>query len=300
MAPLDYRWEHAVNSRALLAKVAEQVRNAKQLQFATRDFVNAVEADIIWSDRQQLPVMGHPPAVDGEVTLEEFLREMLVLSQEFGTPDQFTAETTDDNVWTAPLIVKLDFKSMQAFRASNDLLVAFIAAFPFVRGIFINADIFVGPANTDAIAFTADEFLSVANALSLIENDAHRQKIVLSVGWTTSNGTSEEIYRPYTDKMVDDMLRVLEPYRDMAVTFPLRATSVRESWAAVRRLLAPKNYSFTLWWALSQMADDDLEWLYSTLETPTVSSSGDANELGFAGRTFYDILGFESFLQRRE
>ncbi|RLN91302.1 hypothetical protein BBJ28_00018405 [Nothophytophthora sp. Chile5] len=295
MAPLDYRWAHAVNSPALLSAVQQQVRDAQKLQFASADFVNAVEADIIWSEAKQAPVMGHPPQTDGDLTFASFLDAMRDLSALFQTSPTATA---------TPLIVKCDFKSSQAFEKSYDLLAKFTASFPFADGIFINADILPGPANTNDVAFNAAEFLQQANALSELDGGKHSHKLVLSVGWTTANATEEEIRREYSAAMVDDMLRVLQPYTDkLAVTFPLRATSVRKSWRALRPLLGPANFGFTLWWAKSQMSDLELEWLYSTLEleTHTVEQlAGVGSGVNtFADRTFYDILGFDQFLKKR-
>ncbi|EGZ26945.1 hypothetical protein PHYSODRAFT_257428 [Phytophthora sojae] len=290
MTPLDYSWAHAVNSTALLAAVQRQIHEAASEQFAMPDFVNAVEADIIWGEAKQTPVMGHPPATDGDLTLAQFLDAMLELAATFL---RSTAHIE------TPLIVKLDFKSSRAFEASRGDLAKFVAQFPFIKGIFINADILVGPANTNHVAFDAAKFLEQVSELGELEGGNHRHKLVLSVGWTTANANEEEIHREYSSAMVDEMLRVLQPYGDrFAVTFPLRATSVRKSWPVLRPLLAPSNYGFTLWWAITLMSDDEIEWLYKTLEFD--SHSDDAgNSVNYAGRTFYDIKGFESFLAKR-
>lgn len=284
MAPLDSRWAHAVNSRAQLAQTQRAV---------ARGAVTAVEADVIWSARQQRPVMGHPPADDGDVALEQFLDAMLALA---APASASASDPAADSAWAAPLVVKLDFKSAQAFRAASEPMQRFARAFPFRRGLFVNADILRGPVDEgDAVAFDACEFLREASALGRQADGAPCDKVVLSVGWTTRNGSDEERQRPYTREMVDEMLRLLEPHAELPVTFPLRATSVRASWPEVRRLLARSNHSLTLWWALSQMADDELEWLYHTLEL-----GGEGGQQGLANRTFYDILGFEQFIDRRE
>ncbi|TYZ68691.1 hypothetical protein PybrP1_006624 [[Pythium] brassicae (nom. inval.)] len=342
--------------------------------------VNAIEADVIWSETQQAPVMGHPPQTDGDLSLADFLDEMQALAtllqlalqcdprHQHGASDdghgndkdqhrdprtltplvmvmsptrtpQLTAVArTPQATSPAPLIVKLDFKSMRAFRASYDLLRAFVVAFPFSRGVFVNADILVGPANSSDIAFPdAGAFLELATALGdngdsgAVVTASHAHKLVLSVGWTTANASEDEWRRAYSHDMVDAMLRALVPYTPSAtdewspsatesahtetlsassssassarsrpadadaplvhVTFPVRATSVRASWDALERLLraSPRTFGFTLWWAKTQLPDEELEWLFSTLESAPA----------FAARTFYDIRGFESFLQRR-
>lgn len=279
MTPLDYRWAHAVNSAALLVDVQQQTQDAEKHAFAAPNFVNAIEADIIWGEAKQTPVMGHPPATDGDLTLSSFLGAMLGLATQFQSQLK-TGET--------PLIVKLDFKSSQAFEASSEMLVKFIASFPYTKGIFINADILAGPANSDYVAFDAAKFLQQVAALAETGGGKHRHKLVLSVGWTTANANEEEIQRAYTPAMVEEMLSVLRPYQDtFAVTFPLRATSVRKSWSALRPLLGPEHYGFTLWWALTQIPEDEIEWLFTTLESE------------FTARTFYDVRGFDVFLGKR-
>jgi hypothetical protein len=290
MTPLDYRWAHAVNSKALLADVQRQLQQAEKLQFATPDFVNAIEADIVWGEAKQTPVMGHPPATDGDLTFARFLDAML----ELAALCQRSAKHSD-----TPLIVKFDFKSSRAFEASLELLAPFVAQYPFAKGIFVNADILPGPANSNDVAFDAATFLKQVHELGQREDGKHRHKLVLSVGWTTANANEEEIHREYTAAMVDAMLHVLQPYGEsVAVTFPLRATSVRKSWPVLRPLLGPSNYGFTLWWAITQMSDDELDWLYSTLELDTQAGST-AEQTDFAQRTFYDIKCFDSFLVKR-
>ncbi|KAG6586666.1 uncharacterized protein IUM83_18168 [Phytophthora cinnamomi] len=290
MTPLDYRWAHAVNSADLLGAVQRQIHEAESCQFAAPDFVNAIEADIVWGEAELTPVMGHPPATDGDLTLAQFLDAMLELATKF---QRSTAHNE------TPLIVKLDFKSSHAFEASSGALATFVAQFPFTKGIFINADILAGPANTDYVAFDAPGFLEQVNRLGEMEGGVHRHKLVLSVGWTTANANEEEIHREYSSAMVDVMLRVLQPYGDrFAVTFPLRATSVRKSWPALRPLLTPPNYGFTLWWAITQMSDDEIGWLYTMLELES-HTDGAGHSVKYSGRTFYDIKGFDSFLAKR-
>ncbi|KAF1784732.1 Protein of unknown function DUF2181 [Phytophthora cactorum] len=255
MTPLEYRWAHAVNSNALLAA-----------------------ADIIWSEAKGTPVMGHPPATDGDLTLAHFLDAMLELAAKF----QSSMPSNE-----TPLIVKLDFKSSRAFEKSIEELAKFVAQYPFSKGIFINADILPGPANSN---------LSMTLA-SVIAGTPSQTRAFGGVDDTNAN--EEEIHREYSSAMVDDMLRVLKPYGDsVTVAFPLRATSVRKSWPALRPLLEPKNFGFTLWWAITQMSDDELEWLFSTLELET-HEDGNGGQTTYAGQTFYDIKDFDSFLARR-
>ena len=69
---------------------------------------------------------------------------------------------------------------------------------------------------------------------------------------------------------------------------------------ALRQLLEHPNYGLTLWWAVTQLPDEELEWLYATLELELHADGPTADGTSYAGRTFYDIKGFRSFLARRK
>lgn len=291
MTPLSYRWAHGVNNNPLLLNVQRQIQANEQLNFASPDYVNAIEADIIWSEAQQIPVMGHPPATDGDLTFACFLTAMLDIAALF---------QSSMPAYQTPFIVKFDFKSSRAFETSLKMLRNFMAHFPFSKGIFVNADILPGPANSNFVAFDAITFLKQVFDLSECEEGKHRHKLVLSVGWTTANTNEEEINREYSSEMIHDMLRLLKPFdKSIAVTFPLRATSLRKSWPALRPLLMPDNYGLTLWWTKTQISEDELEWIYSTLEL-LKDEDGKNDRPTYAGRTFYDIKGFDKFLAKRQ
>lgn len=247
--PLSYHWAHAVNSQKLLDSALE---NAS---------INAIEADIIFSDAQRVPVMGHPPQVDGELTLQSFLDQLA--RREF----QRSKRT----------IVKLDFKSNLAFEQSLSAVKGYREVSDFPQGLFLNADILQGPCQLDEDAcrakFRAKAFVKLASSIP---------GAVLSVGWTTSDNAG-----PYTEHMVEEMLHILEPYPDIQVSFPIRAPLLRSSWPVLKRLYKNPNFGITLWWSQSTMDNSELSWIYSTLETPGLS---------YRGRTFYDIKGFQTFL----
>lgn len=71
-----------------------------------------IEADIVLGHLQgvgggpPIPVMAHPPATTGDLSLEQFLDLVLSRRKEKG--------------------IKLDFKSQQAFRASENILEQFL------------------------------------------------------------------------------------------------------------------------------------------------------------------------------
>jgi hypothetical protein len=249
--PLDYTWAHGVNSQD---KLDAALRAA-----SSPAAVNAVEADIIYSQVQQRPVMGHPPQKDGSLTLESFLEQLRRAS--FQTHASKT-------------IVKLDFKSSSAFENGIESVRNYLDHTDFPRGLWLNADIVKGPSGGDP-QFSAPDFLKLAQGLP---------DTVLSVGWTTGGPDCDG---PYTQAMVDELLHELKAAPGAEVTFPIRATSFRNSWPVLKPLYEIPNYGVTLWWSQTEMSRDDLLWIHSTLEKP-----GSLYE----GRTYYDIHGFEAFL----
>ncbi|KAI8622768.1 hypothetical protein BC830DRAFT_1223655 [Chytriomyces sp. MP71] len=245
MKPKDYHWAHAVNSLAFLEQtLADRV-------------ITAIEADVIYSDIQQRAVMGHPPHTDSDLTLDAFLSRI-------GSSE-------------APpgLIVKLDFKSDQAFTAALDTVASWM---PVARAkqtnVFVNADILQGPGGAvpkfDALKF-------VKTSLTRFGHD-----VVLSLGWTTgARSASDPMSIDYSIGMVDEMLRLTqETCFGATVTFAVRAVSVIESWEALARLLdANRQFGFTLWYpSVSHRVFDELVELLESRDD-------------YRNRTYYD-MGF--------
>eukprot|EP00978_Attheya_sp_CCMP212_P000810 scaffold1708_cov61-Attheya_sp.AAC.1 len=273
-APVSYRWAHAVNSEAALE--AALANNCSSM-------VNAIEADIIFSDKQQVPVMGHPPQQDSTLTLEQFLHTLAQARFQGGNDHKAT-------------LVKLDFKSQVAFEASLALVQSYVRETQFPQGLFWNADFLLGPMQ-DIVdrqrygpQFSGSAFLAMAQQTV---PDA-----VLSIGWTTTPHEQDQELA-YTEKMVTEMLNMLQVHdsekgtnnnaNTMTVTFPIRATSFRSSWHVLERLYAANpKYGITLWWSKSMMSMEELKWIYATLE-------GESSP--YQGRTYYDILGFEQVLK---
>lgn len=92
------RWAHAVNSET---KLQEALADGE---------VDMIEADIILgkidNSGQFLPVMGHPPLKSSDITLNDFLLNILDFNSNSITPKG----------------VKLDFKSIEVFEASVEIL----------------------------------------------------------------------------------------------------------------------------------------------------------------------------------
>ncbi|KAJ3026174.1 UNVERIFIED_CONTAM: hypothetical protein HDU68_006091 [Siphonaria sp. JEL0065] len=248
----NHVWAHAVNSHNLLTSaIADST-------------ITAIEADIIFSATKQQAVMGHPPSVDGSLTLFEFLETIA------------TARNKKS-------ITKLDFKSMKAFKAG---LSAVKHWFCKENGsgnwhlqpnedrhqLFLNADILRGPGGHEPLfASFLETALSIASISSV--------DIVLSVGWTT--GENER--GVYTENMISEMLQLLDgsgvwECKNVAVTFPIRAPSFLGSWEVLQKLFGRERTSLTLWWSTYEMDSAERKEIQSILETIPNSN-----------RTYYDI-----------
>lgn len=271
--PTQYEWAHAVNSRKLLK---DAVLPAKK--------ITAIEADIIFSQAKQQPVMGHPPAKDSDLTLQEFLDTIV------RTKFQGAKGSANKN------IVKLDFKSEAAFEPSVSLIRDFLAKTGGApSAVWVNADILAGPNGSQPL-FNASKFIQQALEIG---------PVVLSVGWTTGGSRSESLLQkiqrwakrftnselpsvfstePYTPAMVSEMLALLPP--GVPVTFPIKAPLLASSWAALKPLLDRREHSLTLWYSKSKMDIPSIQEIWSLLES--------TEEL--RNRTFYDLKGFDEFV----
>ncbi|XP_031953483.1 protein FAM151B isoform X2 [Corvus moneduloides] len=133
------RWFHAANSRARAAEAA-------------RSDVHMVEADVLLRGGRGDPILAHPPDTDSDITLQEWLAEMVSTNKG----------------------IKLDFKSLGAVGPSLELLSRLRRALE--RPVWLNGDVLPGPRGgrppLDARAFLA----AVASSCPAA---------TLSLGWTT-------------------------------------------------------------------------------------------------------------------
>jgi len=197
---------------------------------------DAIEADISWNSIFSRPIMKHAresDSLDLECTTEEWLD--LTLHQK--------------NVH----IVKLDFKSLKAVKG----VLTYIAREQTAQSphLFLNADVLAGPGSSganSAIPLDVNEFLDACNALP----DA-----TLSLGWTTAWSPFYSIV--YGHEHIDEMIGILTTKaKDRRITFPLRASLVRDSWPAIVKLLEHSPLtSLTLWTALEGVPEEDLVWI---------------------------------------
>lgn len=92
------RWAHAVNSGAELQAALDN------------DSIDMIESDIILgqisNSGKSLPVMGHPPIKSSDIALNDFLLKIV--------------EYNSNSITSKG--VKLDFKSIEVFEASLDIL----------------------------------------------------------------------------------------------------------------------------------------------------------------------------------
>ncbi|KAL7472900.1 hypothetical protein ACHAXS_013275 [Conticribra weissflogii] len=199
----------------------------------------------------------------------------------------------DVEAGTESHILKLDFKSMKALQSNLSHVKEYVDDLPtrLRETVWINADIISGPGEDphDEQAqlrvkpkFCEKEFLNV-----VISNFPNT---MLSIGWTTSMTDESAVY---TDEMVNEMIQSLECYQKehLHVTFPIRATSFRRSWGVLRKLYeVNENWSVTLWWSASVLPEDEMDWIFETLEM--------GDEL-YKNRTYYDMSGFSNYFSKK-
>ena len=269
---IEYIWHHAVNDQHKLNNVLAS--SAKQTQ---HEQLHAIEADIVYSEAKSQSVMGHPPQVDGELTLASLLQQ--VHQAKF----QFQQLPTCDTKFQ---ILKLDFKSMKALKSSMNDIENYLEELPpcLHQHVWINADILLGPGGDQGEdlqpKFDADEFMEL-----LATETSMTKSTTLSIGWTTS---LTDIRAPYTKDMVDDMITLLRPYPNKIITFPIRASSFRLSFEALRRLLDEnKKWTLTLWWSLTseqhKLTKEEMNWIHELLES---------SDQSLRDRTYYDVVNF--------
>ncbi|KAH8413273.1 hypothetical protein KR009_009552, partial [Drosophila setifemur] len=215
-------WAHAANSQALLEE-------------ALAGGVDFIEADIVLGkldgEGEDLPVMAHPPANTSDLTLEDFLNKIMDFNREHEGQEKG---------------VKLDFKSIEVFEGSLDILDANIPSVSMTYPVWINADILSGPVNqVNTVPVDPDRFFAGCNRY---------KQAVLSIGWTTNWGSS---FREgeYTQDQCDAMLETLTENNvtstGQGITFPVRAGIAANSEEQLHKLVASVNETndctLTIW-----------------------------------------------------
>ncbi|KAK6492389.1 protein FAM151B-like [Huso huso] len=195
-------WYHAANSKA---STAEALKSAAHM----------IEADVLLRGREpREPIMAHPPHSDSDITLQDWLNEVLLSDKG----------------------IKLDFKSLEAVQSSIRLLESVKSRQS--RPLWINADILPGPNGSPGQAVEAKGFLDTVCPVS--------PHAVLSLGWTTGWSPQTENHG-YSWEMVKEMEQICGALQQ-PVTFPVRAALLRQSFTQLHWLLQQSDrYSLSVW-----------------------------------------------------
>ncbi|EDV33226.2 uncharacterized protein Dana_GF21597, isoform A [Drosophila ananassae] len=221
-------WAHAVNNQQLLDEALS----------ADIDFI---EADIslgkLNGEGEDLPVMAHPPANISDLTLAEFLNQIMDFNRNHQGQEKG---------------IKLDFKSIEVFEGSLDILDANIPNMTYP--IWINADILSGPVDQNkTVPVDPDRFFAGCNRY---------KQAVLSIGWTTNWGAD---FREgeYTEEHCNAMLETLTQnnvlFTGQGITFPVRAGIAANSEDQLHKLVASVNgtneSTLTVWSSAGDYVD---------------------------------------------
>ncbi|XP_056129517.1 protein FAM151B isoform X2 [Lampris incognitus] len=188
-------WSHAANSKD---RIAEALK----------------EADLLMRDcHPKEPIMAHPPETDSDITLQEWLKE--VVKHRKG--------------------IKLDFKSLEAVAPSMVLLKE---VWDHLHGpVWLNADILPGPGGT-AAPLDPQAFLDAIGTCS--------SHAVLSLGWTTG-WTADTTNPAYSWDNICEMEEVCRTLKS-PVTFPVRVALLAQSFCQLKWLLQKSDrYTLTVW-----------------------------------------------------
>ncbi|KAK0175227.1 hypothetical protein PV327_008993 [Microctonus hyperodae] len=169
-----------------------------------------------------IPIMTHPPHNSSDLSLEIFLKEVFKNSKRG---------------------IKLDFKTIEAFKASLPILKQHHDDMIFP--VWLNADIINGPTKLSS-PVDANEFLSGA-----AENFP---ECTLSVGWTTSSHPilgNNSLADNYSQQQIQEMIDTLSKNNiTQRVTYPVRAAIAANSFSLWSELLknTTKNHpTLTIW-----------------------------------------------------
>ncbi len=227
LPPESVIWAHGVNTPS-------------QLHIALRDGTNFIEADVCWNTVSAVPVMRHSSY------------STRPLSREFAFSDfVHTFITCNFKV----LGLKLDFKSGASILPCMQVL----RDCQFHLPLWLNADICKGPGGFEPSVAPLEVFETIHM------DRAKALDVTLSIGWTTFFpffSTSK-----YTSSHIADMRREIDAHyipRDVAITFPVRASFARASWSELLKLLDPTwrpKTSLTMWTAVEGVPQADLDWL---------------------------------------
>ncbi|VVC43282.1 Protein of unknown function DUF2181 [Cinara cedri] len=217
MSLITATWDHAVNSKAKLQAALTSESKMIEADVITGHLIN--ESVVEGEKVDRIPIMGHPPAITSDLSLQEFLDAW-----------NHTSKT-----------LKLDFKSTDAFMTAIPVMEkSFKNLKPPNRVPWLNADILPGPGPGDSPGVNADIFLGTSSK--------NFPDSILSLGWTTKR--NDNIDDKYTEKYIDDMVDVLFKNKYMKpVTYAVRASLAANSIHELQYLLetSPAGSTLTVW-----------------------------------------------------
>lgn len=187
-------WSHAVNSRT-------------HLEDALKSKTMMLEADVSMSTSlgQIIPIMAHPPSTESDITLEEWLAE--VVKHKKG--------------------IKLDFKTVEVLEPAIKILKKYQSQIKVP--LIMNADVLPGPGNPLAVPLDSRKFVETCKAAF--------PDGILSLGWTTYVDSSV-INPTYDADMIAEMKKLIaESKTTQPVTFPVRACVAKNSLHQLQSLL---------------------------------------------------------------
>ncbi|XP_022162803.1 protein FAM151B isoform X1 [Myzus persicae] len=205
-------WDHAVNSKAKLQSALTSESKMIEADVITGHLVDEEEGE----KTDRIPIMGHPPSITSDLSLKEFL-----------------------DAWNnSNKIIKLDFKSTEAFKLASPVIEHTFKDSPPNRLPWLNADILPGPGPGDSPGVDADTFLKVSSK-SFPDS-------ILSLGWTTKRNDNDK----YSEHYINDMVDVLFKNKYMKpVTYAVRASFAVNSISELQYLLetSPVGSTLTVW-----------------------------------------------------
>uniref|UniRef100_A0A3P8SLV6 Protein FAM151A n=1 Tax=Amphiprion percula TaxID=161767 RepID=A0A3P8SLV6_AMPPE len=278
---LDYLVQAGEMSQpdGLFASWFHRANSKEEMNEALSGDVMILEADVTLRgygtpSEEPVPIMAHPPAVQSDNTLDEWL----------------------DTVLASRKAMKLDFKALESVGLSLDLLSQKNSSGRLNRPVWLNADILIGP-NTPGFIPTVNG----SRFLQLVQEKF--PDATLSPGWMVS-------YAPplftssYTRAMVEDMYGLVKDC-PQKVTFPVHALLVRSGWQHLSWLLSQSpRFSLTLWQGSIHPNVSDLLFVrdnsnparvYYDIYEPTLSEFKEAATRRTDPRRFYpggDLMDF--------
>jgi len=266
-------WAHAVNSQDLLASSIEDAAIMMlEADVSEGHLTGDTEGDII-------PIMAHPPHHQSDISLNDWVRQVIKANQEAGIKKG----------------AKLDFKDLAIVKQSLEILKQNRDELTFP--LWLNADILSGPGGSRT-PVDANTFLSLCKE--------YFPDATLSVGWTT--GYEQGL--TYTKEMADEMVAVLkENSITQSITYPIRAAYVASSLDVLVDLVAATNAlpgrsddcSITVWSSASDDVDVDglvqlqerlgVEYVYFDLPEEQMPSFEKARSRSGGGSLLSDSVG---------